>query len=347
MEKEVCVMKGANSLKILYTVEALYRKSDENNSINSTDIARYIEGYGLSVDRKSIYGYINLLSGQYGMDIDREGKNGYKLLSRIFDLADLKMLVDALCSSKFISRDKTKEIIDKLGKLTTEKNADKLYREVFVENAVKSDNHSVPYNIDHIHQAINEDKRITFKYFSFEVDFSGGSKFKKKYRTYGEGEHKGEIKIYEQSPFALVWKNENYYMLSYDDEKQDVRTFRVDKMEDAEVLDKERAGSAVFKKIDIQKYANTAFSMFSGDKTEVELRVKNKLASVIVDRFGNNIKRVHKIDDEHFQFSAEIQRSDMFFGWISGFGDGIEIVSPKDLRDEYKEYISDIMKMYE
>ncbi|MDD6490091.1 MAG: WYL domain-containing protein [Clostridia bacterium] len=340
-------MKGENSLKILYTIEALYRKSDENTYITANDIIEYLKGYGITVDRKSIYGYINILSGIYGMDIEKDRKQGYLLLSRIFDLADLKMLADALCSSRFISRDKTKEIIEKLGKLTTEKNAKQLQREIFVENAVKSDNHSVPYNIDHIHKAINEDKRVTFKYFSFDVDFSSFYKFKKKYRTYDEGEHKGEIKIYEQSPFALVWKNENYYMLSYDDEKQDVRTFRVDKMENVEVVNKERAGSDVFKDIDIQKYANTAFSMFSGDKIEIELRVKNKLASVILDRFGNNIRRVHKSDDEHFQFCTEIQRSDMFFGWISGFGDGIEIVSPKDLREEYREYLSGVMKMYE
>lgn len=338
-------MKGDNNLKILYTVEALYKKSDENTYINSNEIVEYLKKYELTADRKSIYNYVNLLIDVYGMDIKKE-KKGYRLMSREFDLAELKMLVDALCSSRFISRQTTRKIIKKLGKLTTEKNAAQLNREVFVENAVKSENHYVPYNIDRIHQAINENKRISFEYFSFEVDFSGGDKIKKKYRTYTDGENAGKNKIYEQSPFALVWKNENYYMLSYDDKKKKLLTFRVDKMDKTEISQKTRVGGNVFENIDISKYANTAFSMFSGETVRVELCVKNELASVIVDRFGSNIN-VFQSDDTHFKFFTDIQRSDMFFSWISGFGDGIELVSPKDLRDEYKEYISGIMKVYE
>lgn len=338
-------MEGENNLKILYTIEALYKKSDENTYITASEIIEYLQKKELKADRKTIYNYINLLIEVYGMDIKKE-KKGYRLMSREFDLADLKMLADALCSSRFISRDKTREIIAKLGKLTTEKNATQLKREIFVENAVKSDNHYVPYNIDRIHQAINENRRINFKYFSFEVDFSGGDKIKKKYRTYNDGEHKGEHKIYEQSPFALVWKNENYYMLSYDDKEQIVKTFRVDKMDNTEISQKKRSGGNVFEKIDIPKYENTSFSMFGGETVRVELLVKNDLASVVIDRFGNNIT-VYKSDDTHFKFFTNIQKSNMFFSWISGFGDGIELVSPKDLRDEYKKYLSDIMKMYE
>ena len=338
-------MKGDNNLKILYTIEALYKQSDENTYITANDIVEYLKKYELTADRKSIYNYINLLIDVYGMDIKKD-KKGYRLMSRLFDIADLKMLVDALCSSRFISQDKTRKLIKKLGKLTTQDKAKELYREVFVENAVKSENHYVPYNIDSIHQAINENKRINFEYFNFEVDFSGGNKIQKKYRVYSDGENAGKHKIYEQSPFALIWKNENYYMLSYDDKKDKVLTFRVDKMDKTEISQKKRAGGDVFENIDISKYANTAFSMFSGETVKVELRVRNDLASVIIDRFGNNIN-VYKSDDTHFKFFTEIQCSDMFFSWISGFGDGIELVSPKNLRDDYKKYISKIMKMYE
>ena len=341
-------VKGDNNLKILYTVELLYKKSDEETYITATDIMNYLkEKYELSVDRKTIYNYINLLIDVYGMDIKKE-KRGYRLMSRLFDLAELKMLADALSSSRFISQEKTRTIIKKLGKLTTQDKASELYREVFVENAVKSDNHFVIYNIDHIHNAINENKRITFKYFGYEVDFSdeNKNKIKKKYRTYSDGENKGDIKIYEQSPIALVWKNENYYMLSYDNVKKKVLTFRVDKMEDTNVSDKKRAVSDIYDEIDVAEYANTAFSMFSGEKIHIEMRARNNLLPVVLDRFGSHIN-IYKIDDDNFGFFTDVQQSDMFFSWISGFGDEIELLSPKKLRNDYKEYISKIMKMYE
>ena len=333
-------MTKDNKLKILYVLEKLYECSDEDNPVSANQIADYLSSKELTSNRKSIYGYIDSLI-EFGIDIKKE-KKGYRLMSRTFELAELKLLVDAIQSSRFIPKEKTRKIIKNLESLTSRNYAEQLNREIFVDNAVKSDNKSILINIDRIHTAINENKRITFNYFSFEVDFSGGEKIKKKFRCTDDGKEK----VYEESPFTLVWKNENYYLISYDTETEEQRTFRVDKMGNVEISDKKRIGMDIFEKTDIAKYSNTAFSMFNGEPTRVEICVKNNLSNIVCDRFGNNIS-LQKKDDEHFSFMAEVQISNMFFSWLSGFGDGMEIVYPKDIRQQYKEYLENILKMYQ
>lgn len=333
-------MSKDNKLKILYVLEKIYESSDDEHFVSSEQIIRYLESKGLSSGKKSIYTYVDGLI-EFGFDIEKS-KNGYRMMSRNFELAELKLLVDALQSSRFISAKKTRTIIKKLESLTSNNYAAQLNREIYVDNAVKSENNLILVNIDRIYNAINENKRITFNYFNFEVDFSGGDKVKRKIRlTDNEKE-----KIYEESPFALIWKNENYYLVAYDSEIGDKRTFRVDKMINVDICDKKtRIGIEVFEKMDIAKYSNTAFSMFGGEPTRVEICVRNDLAGVVFDRFGNNIS-LQKKDEDHFSFMAEVQISNMFFSWLSGFGSGMELLYPKDIRRQYKEYIQEILKMY-
>ncbi len=332
-------MAKENKLKMLYILKRLYECSDEEHYISASQLGEYLESKDLLTNRKSIYSYVDSLI-EFGFDIDKS-KTGYRMMSRTFELAELKLLVDAIQSSRFIPAEKTRKIIKKLESLTSRNYAEQLNREVFVDNAVKSDNKLILINIDRIHTAINSNRQITFKYFNLTVNFSGGEKVKKQIKLTNDENEKN----YNISPFALVWKNENYYLISYDEDAKAQRTFRVDKMINVEISNNKRKGMEIFDKTDIAKYSNTAFSMFNGETARVELCVHNSLAGVIFDRFGNDLS-LQKKDEEHFSVMVEVQVSGMFFSWLSGFGNNIELVYPKNIRQQYREYIENILKMY-
>lgn len=331
--------KGDNRLKVLYIIDELKNKSDDNHYIKTSELIAALNEKDLNADRKSVYSYVESLM-DYGMNIEKS-KLGYKLLSRDFELAELKMLVDALSASRFIPAKKTQDIIKKLESMTSEYNRTQLNRQVYIENAVKSDNWSVIYSIDAIHNAISTNKQISFNYLNTVLDFCSEEKIQRVYRT----DEKGEPKIYRQSPYALLWKNENYYMLSFDSDLCRKKTFRVDRMVNVDILKAKREGAKYFLKFDTAKYANTAFSMFGGENADIVLRVKNDLAGVIIDRFGNDIG-IYKDDNEHFLCTVNIQKSKMFFSWISGFGDGIELKSPRSIRKEYTDYLRSLLDIY-
>lgn len=331
--------KGDNRLKILYIIDELKNKSDENHYVKTSELIASLNAKNLSADRKSVYSYIESLI-DYGMNIEKS-KKGYKLLSRDFELAELKMLVDALGASRCIPAKKTQDIIRKLEGLTSEYNRSQLHRQIYLENAVKSDNWSVIYSIDAIHNAIALNKQISFNYLNTVLDFGTEDKLQKKPKT----DENDEPKLYIQSPYALLWKNENYYMLSYDKESLQRKTFRVDRMVNVSVLKTKRDGGKYFAKFDTAKYANTAFSMFSGESADVVLRVKNDLIGVIFDRFGNEAG-IYKDDEEHFLCTVSVQKSIMFFSWLCGFGNGIELKSPRNIRKEYTEYLESLLDVY-
>ena len=331
--------KGDNRLKILYIIDELKNKSDENNYVKTTELINALNENGLNADRKSIYSYIESLI-EYGMDIEKS-KRGYRLMEREFELAELKMLVDALSASRFSPTKKTHSIIAKLEEMTSEFNRSQLNRQVYLENAVKSDNSSIIYSIDAIHNAISSNRQISFHYLNTVMDYDG----EKKYKTVLKKDESGDDKLYLQSPYALLWKNENYYMLSYDKESSRRKTFRVDRMVDVSVLKTKREGGKYFAKFDTAKYANTAFSMFGGDNIDVVLRVRNDLIGVILDRFGSDVG-IYRDDDEHFLCTVCVQKSNMFFSWVSGFADGIELKSPKGVRREYIHYLDSLLKAY-
>lgn len=344
-------MAKDNQLKLLYVLEKLYRCSDEEHYVSATELVEYLESKELSANRKSIYGYIDSIN-EFGMNISKDpdkfgiaietDKNGSRILDRQFQLAELKLLVDAVHSSRFIPAKKSETIVEKIETLTSENYAKDLDRKVFVENSLKYENKAILNNIDAIHKAINEDRRIKFNYFSFTVDFSYPEKIKKQFRCDDEG----NIREYEESPFALIWKNENYYLLSYDTAREKILTFRVDRISNIDISNNKRLGKDVIDKTDINRYSDTAFSMYGGEVRRVEIRVRNDLAGVVFDRFGYNVS-LQKSDEGHFSFMAEVQVSPMFFSWISGFGNGMKLLYPSDVVKEYREYMRKIVSMYD
>lgn len=325
-------------MKILLVRDFLQRHSDEDNIVTMNDIISMLNKNGIAAERKSVYDDIKTLMA-YGMDISIEkGKNsGYKLLSRDFQIAELKLLVDAVQSSKFLTEKKSRELISKLEKLASERQGKELWHQVVVAGRIKSANETVYYNVDDINNAINNNKKISFKYYSYELDFSKVKKLVKHYRN-GGGE-------YTVSPYKLVWDSENYYLISFDDKDKKSKHFRVDKMEKIKRLSDARDGSEEFKNFDMSRYTKSVFGMFGGEKKPVTLRFENSLANVVTDRFGHEPIFMPD-DDEHFKFSVEVEISPVFFSWIFTFGEKAEILSPESVISEYKKRLEENIGLY-
>ena len=342
--------KGDNRLKILYVLDELKENSkvrledDEDRFMSASVLIKLLEDkHQLTADRKSIYNYISSLE-DYGYDIENTRKGYYLKLDDDLELAELKMIADALSASRFISADKTRKIIRKLQKLSVTGADSLLDRQIYLEDTVKGDNNHVIYSIDYIHKAIIDNKKISFNYQKTVVQYDTAEKLTQVFKT----TESGIDKLYIQSPYALIWKNEYYYLICFDTDTQKEKTFRVDRMKNVRILDCEsRDGADHFKNTHFEKYADTAFSMFVGDDVNIVLRVKNELAGVIADRFGKKINIYHDDDPAFFRCSVSVQKSPQFFAWLSGFGSDLKLTFPKDIRDEYRDYLKKLVSSYE
>lgn len=325
--------KSANQkLKLLYLVKYLMQHSDEEHPVSTAQIIEELAKNNISAERKSIYDDIEALR-VFGVDIIQvKGKNGgYYIGERDFELPELKLLVDSVQSSKFITQDKTYKLIKKIENLASAYDGQLLQRQVFVTNRVKSMNESIYYAVDVISDAITQNKKIRYKYFEYTV--SKERRFR----------HDGAF--YEVSPFALIWDDENYYMLAWDSAASKMKHYRVDKMDKVSLTDSEREGTAEFEKVDMSAYTKTVFGMFGGNEQKVKLRFANHLVGVVIDRFGRD-SIIIKDGDEHFTVSVNVVVSQQFLAWVFGFGADAEILSPEEVRDEMKKQAAEIFKIY-
>lgn len=327
-------MSGVNNnrIRILYVKKILEQMTDEDHPMNTTEIIKHLNAYGIECERKTLYGDIEALK-TVGVDIESNpAKNsGYYVASRDFELAELKLLVDSVQSSKFITHKKSLELIKKIEGLSNIYDSRELNRQVYVKNRIKSMNESIYYNVDKIHNAIDQNSDIRFKYF--EYDIKGNRVFKK-----------NGVK-YEISPHALTWDDENYYMIGYDKEAGIIKHYRVDKMMEIELNGKSRSGTECFEKMDMSKYTNTLFSMFGGEICNVTMRFANSLSGVVIDRFGKQVMMIPD-GDGHFKINVDLAVSPHFFAWIFGLGNKARIISPEKVVKQMKGYIDEIGKMY-
>ncbi len=326
--------KSSNQkIKILYIMQLLLERTDEEHPASTSDIITYLSSYGISAERKSIYDDMEVLK-LWGMDIlyRKERPSGYYLASRDFELPELKLLVDAVMSAKFITEKKSRELIKKLEKLTNHNDAVQLQRQVVVSNRIKAINEKIYYNVDNIHEAILQNKKISFKYFEWNL------KKEMQFRKNGS--------IYIINPIALCWDDENYYMICYDNDSDIIKHYRVDKMVDVKCTDEARCISDSSRNIDLGKYACKTFGMFGGDDAHVRLKCRNNAVGIVLDRFGKDIMIV-PVDDEFFTIVVEVTVSKQFFGWITSVGDCISIAGPDGIRNRYKEYLQDILSAME
>ena len=317
-------------LKLLYLRDYLLSNTDEQHPVTMKQIIAYLSQNDIPAERKSIYTDIELLR-TYGMDIIQESGN-YYVGSRHFELPELKLLVDSVQSSKFITYKKTGSLIKKIEEMASIYEAQLLNRQVYVANRIKSMNESIYYNVDEIHNGIAHNKKIRFLYFEYTVA---------KERLFRK-----DGGFYEVSPYALTWDDENYYMVAYDSDAKIIKHYRVDKMTDISVTNEERDGKEHFESLDMGSYAKKVFGMFSGKEQPVRLRVANHLVGAILDRFGKDVFIVPDGED-HFTVSVDVVISPQFFGWISGFGADAIITAPDDVVDEMRRHISAINERYQ
>ncbi len=319
-------------LKLLYLLRFLMQNSDEAHPVGMAQIIEELANNGISAERKSIYDDIESLR-LFGVDIIQlKGKNGgYYIGERDFELPELKLLVDSVQSSKFITQDKTYKLIKKIEGLASVYDGQLLQRQVFVTNRVKSMNESIYYAVDVISDAITRNRKIRYQYFEYTVS--------KERRL----RHNGEF--YLVSPFALIWDDENYYMLAWDSSAQKMKHYRVDKMQKVTLSDDEREGIDEFEKFDMSAYSKTVFGMFGGTEQKVKLRFANHLVGAVLDRFGRETTVIPD-GDGHFTVTLSVVVSPQFFGWVFGFGSDVEILSPEDVREEMKKHLKEICDKY-
>lgn len=320
-------------LKLLYLMRYLTEQSDETHPVSVADMIAELARHDVSAERKSIYDDLEALR-LFGLDIiQRKGRTtGYYVGSRDFELPELKLLVDSVQSSKFITHKKTIALIEKLERLASVHDARMLQRQVYVRNRVKSMNESVYYNVDEISEAITSDRSIRFRYFEYTVS--------KERRFRRDGAY------YHISPFALMWDDENYYMLGWDDGAGMLKHYRVDKMTDISAAESPRQGKNAFDKVDMSAYSQKVFGMFTGSEQTVRLRFANHLVGAVIDRFGKDAVIV-ATEPEHFTVSIGAAISPQFYAWVFGFGAEAEILSPENVREGMREHIASLARLYE
>jgi len=317
-------------IKLLHILRVLNEKTDEKHYLTAAQLIEELEKEGISAERKSIYNDIEELIA-YGYDIihvKSRINGGYYMASRDFELAELKLLVDAVQASKFITKKKSSELIKKIEKLTSVYEAKDLQRQVYVTNRIKTDNESVYYIIDDIHNAIQNNKKIKFQYMEYTIT--------KELKPRKNGQW------YEVSPQALVWDDEKYYLVAYSALEQEIRHYRVDKIGKLNVLDEKRESLDDKNYFDVAEYSKKVFGMYGGEPEGVTIEFPKKLIGVFVDRFGKEID-FHKREEGYLSVRVSVVTSGQFYGWLTGLGSGVKILSPQKVKDEYYDYLKDIL----
>ena len=317
-------------LKLLLLARLFEQQTDEQHALTMQQLLSELQAQGVASERKSVYDDIACLQ-QFGMDIVRQPgpKGGYFLASREFELPELKLLVDAVQSSKFLSSKKSMELIGKLETLASVHEANALRRQVVVSGRVKSMNESVYYAVDRIHDAIAQNRQIRFRYFDYGPD----------------GTRRERPEDYFASPYALLWSEENYYLVAHS-EKHGLTHYRVDKMARLRLTDRPRHMDEASKQLDPGKYGTSLFGMFAGEPVAVRMRFENSLAGVVIDRFGKDAMLVPD-GGGHFTVTARITVSPVFFGWVASFADRAKIVYPQCVAEEFLTFCRRATGQYE
>lgn len=321
-------------LKLIYLMEIFYDKTDEEHGITMSEIIDALAEYEVTAERKSIYTDIETLK-DYGMDIIKckEGKNWYYYCaSRDFEEAELKLIIDSIQASRFITVRKSNELIKKLEKLASNYQAKKLQRQVYVTDRVKTINEKIYLNVDKIHTAIYKDVKVKFQYCQWNV---------KK-----ELEPKHDGAYYVISPCALSWDDENYYLVGFDDIAGQLKHFRVDKMLNIEITDERRTGKEQYDNINWAEYSKSVFGMFSGKEQSVRLQCSNDFVGIIIDRFGKDVIIIPN-DDGTFVVNLNVVVSPQFIGWVVALGDGVKVVGPECVVDRMRQEARRLYHLYE
>lgn len=319
---------GNQKIKLLYVMEILSRESDEEHPLTAADIIDRLGKFGIDAERKSIYRDIQVLQ-EYGLSIEKsEENNGFYLATRDFELPELKLLADAVTASKFITEKKARDLVAKIERLGSAYQEKHLHRQVVVSDRIKTANEQIYYAIDEIYNCIDNHRKMTFRYVEWN---------EKKEQVFRHGG-----KSYVVSPAFLLWDNEYYYLVAIDEQSQEIRHYRVDKIRNAEEMDE--AADKKCGQISKEDYAKKRFSMFAGESKTVRLRAPKNMAGVMIDRFGTEVTM--RPEGEDIIVRTEVEVSEPFFGWITGLGGKVKITAPEEVRQRYVDFLSAIRDSY-
>lgn len=316
--------RSANQkLKLLYLCRILMEQTDEEHPLSVQELIAQLARYGIQAERKSIYDDLGALA-RFGVDVQcRKGRSpGWFVGSRDFELPELKLLVDAVQSSRFITRRKSNALIRKLERLASVHQARQLQRQVFVSGRIKVMNESIYYNVDKLHTAIAAKRAITFQYFD--------------YNMYRQKVFRRNGSRYTVSPYGLIWNNDNYYLVAYDGEHRQMRHYRVDKMAEITVTHQPQEGTDEYPAFDLAAYGQKHFGMYSGEEMTVTLRAKSAMAGVVLDRFGLDVILIPDGSD-YFTVSIPLVLSPQFFGWLFALEPDVTLMAPARAVDAYRQ----------
>ncbi len=320
-------------LHIFHILEILMERTDEEHTLSAPDMIRILEDeYGMTCDRRTVYSDIETLQQLHVDIVALKGRiPGYFIASREFELPELKILVDIVQASKFISEKKSRELISKLEKLCSRHEARQLSSQVTIMNRPKTDSPVVFYNIGRLHEAIFRDRKIEFQYVSWTM-----------LKTF-ELRHDGIF--YIASPLSLIFDDENYYLIAYDEAARMVKHYRVDKMQHLSLLEEPRAARDRIRDFDLSAYAKKTIGMYGGEDAEVIIRGNKELAGVILDRFGRDIW-MRPDGEDRFVAKVFVAVSPQFYGWMTAIGEGLEIIGPAHVREGMAEHLRRVLGNY-
>ena len=317
-------------LKIFYILDYLQRNSHQDHPVRASELISMLEKqHNIQCERKSVYSDIAALQ-DYGVDIvSLPGKKGgYYIATRNFELPELKLLIDAVLSSRFLTEKKSRELIEKLCNQCSVHDARLIRRDVLVSGRVKSMNETIYYNVDAIQEAIGQNRQITFRYFDWGID----------------GNRHYRDRDYIASPYGLCQDNENCYLLAHSP-RHGVTSYRVDRMSQIAILDDIRTPCPELTGKALTEHANRLFQMYSGDAVDVKLRFHNSLVNVVIDRFGREIMLIPD-GEEHFTFTVKVAVSPMFLSWVIGFGTKAKVLYPQQVADACKKMCLEALSQY-
>ena len=327
--------RGENQkLKLAYLTQIMVEKTDEDHALTLAQIIKELETRGVTAERKSLYNDFADMTDKLGVEIIKEqiGRDTfYHVGSREFELAEVKLLIDAIQSSKFITEKKSRELIKKIKGFVSEHQASQLQRQVFVQGRAKTMNESIYYNVDDIHKAIGDNRKISFKYYRWDIS--------KKLVERNHG------RVFTVSPWALTWDDENYYLVAFDDYDHKIKHYRVDKMKQITILEEKREGKDEFKDFDMATYSKMNFGMYNGRREVVRFVFNNYMVGVFFDRFGKDIP-IRAVDDNNSETHVEVAVSPQFFAWVISLGNEVKLIGPDSVVEEMKEYVKSFLAKY-
>ena len=326
--------KGTNQKFKLYRLaQIMMKKTDEEHYITMPEIKEALAEYDITADRKSLYNDLRDLE-ILGIEVEGEqdgNRYRYHVVNRPFELPELKLLVDAIQSSKFITEKKSNSLIKKLETMVSEYDAQKLQRQVYVSGRIKAMNESIYYTVDAIHNAISENKKIRFQYFQWNV------------KKEPQLRHGGAW--YHISPWGLSWDDENYYLVAYDGASGKCKHYRVDKMMKIEMLEEKREGKEIIDQFDMAAYAKATFGMYQGNKEKVHIQFPNSMCGVFIDRFGKDIT-FRPVNAEYSECAVDVNVSPQFFGWIFSLGKNVKVTRPVSVVEQMRKAAEEFVENY-